>query len=448
MTPDVRQEDLDLLICSGRVRRFSLWDVEMHSRDFSGTLKRLSQHASLLRELEIDGVYVRGKRPESILRSFKTIGHVLRSSTQLEVLKLGLCGESLLEILGLQKLERLSLSYDCQQSLDDVVKQSILSGQDFCPRLKYFEYNDYFSVPSTRTVAHILQNCPYLLELKADCAEVLTQIHQKQFFNEGHVTNKYRLQKVVLGSCVYGQCEGASFTTSPSPLCAQILVETCPNLVDLELYIDNHDAVLCLAELSHLQFLKMMWVGTRTVGNFEISTLPLLHEIGCQLSELCLHSFTAVDLDAVASLCPSLEALGLIQCRTVCNHIPESDPFVKVTKLRIIPPTEYPDIQAEADIACLLASCPSLKSFVVDFVAESFALLVDRLLYANNFSCLELAGMYFQQPTLGLQDGMFRFVTACKNLKYLVVADSDVHDFAFEANPALKIRYEYLYVGL
>ncbi|XP_064480371.1 uncharacterized protein LOC135393941 [Ornithodoros turicata] len=448
MTPDVRQEDLELLVSSGRLRRFSLWDVEMHSKEFSGVLKKLSQHSSALKEIEIDGVYVRGKRPESIFRSFKTINQLLRSSPQLQVLRLGVSGDSLMELLGLNKLEHLSLSFDCRQSLDDVLHHAALTGRDLCPRLRCFEYNDYFSTPSTATVAHILQNCPYLVELKADCSAALVQFHQKQFLTEGHVTQRYRLRKAVLGSCVYGQCDGSAFTSSPSPLCAQILVETCPNLVDLELYIDSHDTLICLAELSHLQFLKLMWVGTRTVGNFDISTLSLLHEIGCQLSELCLHSFTGVDLDAIASICPSLEALGLIQCRTVCNHIPESEPFTKITRLRIIPPTEYPSIQAEADIACLLASCPSLKSFVVDFVAESFAVLVERILSANRFSCLELAGVYFQQPTADLQDGVFRFVTACKMLKYLVVADSDVYDYALEANPCLKVRYEYLYVGL
>lgn len=448
LTPDVQAEDLQILICSNRIRRFSLWDLEMHSRDFSNTLKQLCHHSSLLNEVEIDGVYVRGRRPETIFRSFENIGRLLRSAPQLRVVKLGLSGRTLLDLLQLNDLEELSLTYDCRQELDDVVAQSKRSGCAFGPRLKAFYYGDYFSSASVDAVAHLLQNCPYLVDLRADAAGALLKLHEKQYHQDGRLTCKYRLQRTVLGFYLYGSQENA---VGPSPLCVQIATTTCPHLVDLDIYVDNHDSILSLTEFSHLQYLKLMWVNPKVAGCFETSTLSLLHEVGCQLLELCLHSFVKVDLNAVTFLCPSLEAFGLIQCRTVANHVPVKEPFSRISKLRFIPPPEYPDIQAEDDIVCLMSSCAELSSFVVDIITEDLYALVERLLAVNAFQNVQVMGLYFQHPVSSLRDGaegVLRLLTSCRNLKYVVVADSDVHELAQQANPNLIVRYEYLYVGL
>ncbi|CAN8004258.1 unnamed protein product [Ixodes pacificus] len=445
LTPDVCAEDLHVLLCSGRLRHFSLWDVEMHSRDFSSALKQMANHSGLLREIEIDGVYVRGKRPETILRSFENIGRLLRSAPQLQVLKLGLSSRSLVDLLQLSDLEELSLTYDCHVELDEVVTLWERTGGVLLPRLRSFYYGDYFSSASSRTVAHLLQHCPLLVDLRADAAGALLAIHEKQFHRDGRLDTRYRLQKTVLGSYIYGTKEDAA---GPSPLCVQIATTTCPQLVDLDIYVDSHDSILSLTEFSHLQYLKIMWVNSKVAGCFETSTLSLLHEVGCQLLELCLHSFVKVDLNAVTSLCPSLEAFGLIQCRTVANHGPVSEPFSKLSKLRFIPPAEYPDIQAEDDLVCLLCSCYDLTSFVADVVTDNFLFLVERLLSVNSFPRLQLVGMYCQQPTPSLRDGLLTFLAACSSLKYIVVADSDISELALQANPSLIVRYEYLYVGL
>ncbi|XP_077558948.1 uncharacterized protein LOC144174245 isoform X2 [Haemaphysalis longicornis] len=409
LTPDVRVDDLSMLLRSGRVRSFSLWDVEMHSHDFSSALRQLSEPAAsaLLQEVEIDGVYVRGRRPESILRSLENVARLLRSPAgpRLRALKLGLSGRSLLDLGSLENLEELSLTYDCHRELDELVAQAEKTEDTLWPRLRY------------------------------------------------------RLQKTALGSFVYGsdQRQGEQSakepeTCGPSPLCVQIASVACPKLVDLDMYVDSHESVMALAEFSHLRYLKLMWVSSSQVGCFETSALGLLHEVGCQLAELCLHSFVRVDLNAVAFLCPSLEAFGLIQCRTVANHVPVSRPFASLSKVRFIPPPDYPCIQAEDDLCCVLGSCSALKSFVVDLVSDDFELLVDRLLESadSGFRNVELAGLYFQQPTTtpATKDGVLRLLLACEALRYLVVADSELGELAKRVNPKLKVRFEYLYVGL
>ncbi|XP_049268818.1 uncharacterized protein LOC125757351 [Rhipicephalus sanguineus] len=460
ITPDVRADDLSLLVRSGRVRCFSLWDVEMHSRDFSAALRQLSDTgaAAMLQELEIDGVYVRGRRPESILRSLDNVGRLLRAAPKLRALRLGLSGRSLLDLAALEHLEELSLTYDCHRELDDIIGQAEKNGDPLWPRLRCFSYGDYFSSASRRTVSYLLCHCTQLVELRADVSGALLDLHEQQFLQEGGLVCRYRLQKTAFGSFVYGsdQQKGKPQRDldicGPSALCVQIATVACPNLVDVDVYVDCHESVLALAEFSHLRYLKLMWVSSKLAGCFETSTLSLLHEVGCQLVELCLHSFVNVDLNAVAFLCPSLEAFGLIQCRTVANHVPVSLPFAGLTKVRVIPPPDYPAIQAEDDLCCVLGSCSALKSFVVDLVAEDFELLVDRLLQSTHsgFRSVELAGLYFQQPTTtpAVRDGVLRLLLACEALRYLVVADTELGDLAKQVNPRLKIRFEYLYVGL
>ncbi|XP_077520466.1 uncharacterized protein LOC144130415 [Amblyomma americanum] len=463
VTPDVCADDLTLLLRSGRVRCFSLWDLEMHSRDFSAVLRQLSDHrdaSALLQEVEIDGVYVRGRRPESILRSLENVGRLLRSAagTKLRALRLGLSGRSLLDLSALESLEELSLTYDCHRELDDLIAQAEKTGDPLWPRLRRFSYGDYFSSATRRTVSYLLCHSTQLMELRADVSGALLELHEEQFLQESRLACRYRLQKTALGSFVYGsdqqrqQPKKDLDICGPSPLCVQIATAVCPHLVDLDMYVDCHESVLALAEFSHLCYLKLMWVSTKLAGCFETSTLSLLHEVGCQLVELCLHSFVKVDLNAVAFLCPSLEAFGLIQCRTVSNHVPVSQPFAGLAKVRFIPPPDYPAIQAEDDLCCVLGSCSTLKSFVLDLVSEDFELLVDRLLGAtsNGFHSVELAGLYFQQPTTAptVRDGILRLLLACENLRYLVVADTELGDLAKRVNPRLKIRFEYLYVGL
>ncbi|XP_075740692.1 uncharacterized protein LOC142786879 isoform X1 [Rhipicephalus microplus] len=460
ITPDVRADDLSLLVRSGRVRCFSLWDVEMHSRDFSAALRQLGDTgaAAALRELEIDGVYVRGRRPESILRSLDNVGRLLRAAPKLRALRLGLSGRSLLDLAALENLEELSVTYDCHRELDDIIGQAEKTGDPLWPRLRCFSYGDYFSSASRRTVSYLLCHCTQLVELRADVSGALLELHEQQFLQEGGLVCRYRLQKTTFGSFVYGSDQQKRppqrdlDICGPSPLCVQIATVACPNLVDVDVYVDCHESVLALAEFSHLRYLKLMWVSSKLAGCFETSTLSLLHEVGCQLVELCLHSFVKVDLNAVAFLCPSLEAFGLIQCRTVANHVPVSQPFAALTKVRVIPPPDYPAIQAEDDLCCVLGSCSALKSFVVDLVADDFELLVDRLLQSTNssFRSVELAGLYFQQPTTtpAVRDGVLRLLLACEALRYLVVADTELGDLAKQVNPRLKIRFEYLYVGL
>ncbi|KAK8763836.1 hypothetical protein V5799_033557 [Amblyomma americanum] len=423
-----------LLLRSGRVRCFSLWDLEMHSRDFSAVLRQLSDHrdaSALLQEVEIDGVYVRGRRPESILRSLENVGRLLRSAAGTKLRALRYSGQ--------------------ERALQPWANR----WKDWGRR---FSYGDYFSSATRRTVSYLLCHCTQLMELRADVSGALLELHEEQFLQESHLACRYRLQKTALGSFVYGsdqqrqQPKKDLDICGPSPLCVQIATAVCPHLVDLDMYVDCHESVLALAEFSHLCYLKLMWVSTKLAGCFETSTLSLLHEVGCQLVELCLHSFVKVDLNAVAFLCPSLEAFGLIQCRTVSNHVPVSQPFAGLAKVRFIPPPDYPAIQAEDDLCCVLGSCSALKSFVLDLVSEDFELLVDRLLGAtsNGFHSVELAGLYFQQPTTAptVRDGILRLLLACENLRYLVVADTELGDLAKRVNPRLKIRFEYLYVGL
>ncbi|XP_077558949.1 uncharacterized protein LOC144174245 isoform X3 [Haemaphysalis longicornis] len=463
LTPDVRVDDLSMLLRSGRVRSFSLWDVEMHSHDFSSALRQLSEPAAsaLLQEVEIDGVYVRGRRPESILRSLENVARLLRSPAgpRLRALKLGLSGRSLLDLGSLENLEELSLTYDCHRELDELVAQAEKTEDTLWPRLRCFSYGDYFSGVSKRTASYLLSHCTQLAELRADISAALLELHEEQFLQEARLACRYRLQKTALGSFVYGsdQRQGEQSakepeTCGPSPLCVQIASVACPKLVDLDMYVDSHESVMALAEFSHLRYLKLMWVSSSQVGCFETSALGLLHEVGCQLAELCLHSFVRVDLNAVAFLCPSLEAFGLIQCRTVANHVPVSRPFASLSKVRFIPPPDYPCIQAEDDLCCVLGSCSALKSFVVDLVSDDFELLVDRLLESadSGFRNVELAGLYFQQPTTtpATKDGVLRLLLACEALRYLVVADSELGELAKRVNPKLKVRFEYLYVGL
>ncbi|KAH8026732.1 hypothetical protein HPB51_024231 [Rhipicephalus microplus] len=426
ITPDVRADDLSLLVRSGRVRCFSLWDVEMHSRDFSAALRQLGDTgaAAALRELEIDGVYVRGRRPESILRSLDNVGRLLRAAPKLRALRLGLSGRSLLDLAALENLEELSVTYDCHRELDDIIGQAEKTGDPLWPRLRHFYL-------TRRLHIFIVQQCTKEIShqhyLRGQDPDSIYQLHEQQFLQEGGLVCRYRLQKTAFGSFVYGSDQQKRppqrdlDICGPSPLCVQIATVACPNLVDVDVYVDCHESVLALAEFSHLRYLKLMWVSSKLAGCFETSTLSLLHEVGCQLVELCLHSFVKVDLNAVAFLCPSLEAFGLIQCRTVANHVPVSQPFAALTKVRVIPPPDYPAIQAEDDLCCVLGSCSALKSFVVDLVADDFELLVDRLLQSTNsgFRSVELAGLYFQQPTTtpAVRDGVLRLLLACEALR-------------------------------
>ncbi|KAL1422582.1 hypothetical protein MTO96_021990 [Rhipicephalus appendiculatus] len=412
ITPDVRADDLSqLLVRSGRVRCFSLWDVEMHSRDFSAALRQLSDTgaAAMLQELEIDGVYVRGRRPEYILRSLDNVGRLLRAAPKLRALRLGLSGRSLLDLAALENLEELSLTYDCHRELDDIIGQAEKTGDPLWPRLRCFSYGDYFSSASRRTVSYLLCHCTQLVELRADVSRALLDLHEQQFLQEG----------------------------GPS---LQIATVACPNLVDVDVYVDCHESVLALAEFSHLRYLKLMWVSSKLAGCFETSTLSLLHEVGCQLVELCLHSFVKVDLNAVAFLCPSLEAFGLIQCRTVANHVPVSQPFAGLTKVRVIPPPDYPAIQAEDDLCCVLSSCSDTQ-------------VLRRRPRGRRLRAPGRPPPAGDQQRLSLcRAGRPLLPTAHYDARsagrYLVVADTELGDLAKQVNPRLKIRFEYLYVGL
>lgn len=58
-------------------------------------------------------------------------------------------------------------------------------------------------------------------------------------------------------------------------------------------------------------------------------------------------------------------------------------------------------------------------------------------------------GLYFSQASADQAiDGLFKLISSWKNLRYLTLGDPEILQIVKESCPNLKVRHEYLYVGL
>lgn len=73
-------------------------------------------------ELEVDGVAVRGRRPESVLRAFHSLERLIEANVRtLKQVNIGLALGDLLILSGLRSLEHLTVNFDCAHQLNQLI---------------------------------------------------------------------------------------------------------------------------------------------------------------------------------------------------------------------------------------------------------------------------------------------------------------------------------------
>lgn len=76
----------------------------------------------MMQELEVDGVAVRGRRPESVLRAFHSFERLIEANVRtLKSVNIGLALNDLLMLSGLRCLENLTLNFDCAYHLNQLI---------------------------------------------------------------------------------------------------------------------------------------------------------------------------------------------------------------------------------------------------------------------------------------------------------------------------------------
>ncbi|XP_022668044.1 uncharacterized protein LOC111253207 isoform X2 [Varroa destructor] len=438
------------VLASGRLVRLSLWDVETSAKDLSAIARKTCGN---LQELEVDGVAVRGRRPESVLRAFHSFERLIEANVRtLKCVNIGLALNDLLMLSGLRRLENLTLNFDCAYHLNQLIIRN-KNREYIWPRLRSFRYGDFFSAPTKRFVCHLLQKCPLLSHVDTNIADSLQHLHANEFLAGGsQLSKRYpRIEKAVLGSFIYATEDMGARIRGASVLSVQIAASALIHLRDLDLYLDSHDAILVLGEFIQLERLRLMWVNKEEEGTFTRSLETLLTEVGCQLKELCVHSFVNVDVHEISSLCPYLDSLGIIECRTQYGPQVRLCSFEQLQRFRFIPPRCYPAQQASLDLLNILYGSEGLEKFIVEFkeAEDELTKLVDEIVKINPLSKLFMAGLYFSQASADQAiDGLFKLISSWKNLRYLTLGDPEILQIVKESCPNLKVRHEYLYVGL
>ncbi|OQR71880.1 hypothetical protein BIW11_10721, partial [Tropilaelaps mercedesae] len=437
------------VLTSGRLERLLLWDVEISAKDFSTIARKTKGH---LQELEVDGVAIRSRRPESVIKAFHSLERLMEANVcTLKRVNIGLTLGDLLILSGLQSLEHLTVNFNCAHHLNQLILRT-KNREHIWPRLRSFRYGDFFSAPTKRFVCHLLQKCPLLSHIDTNIADALQHLYAEEFLAGGSVSKRYpRIDKAVLGSFIYATDEVGARVRGASVLSVQIAAIALINVRELDLYLDSHNAILVLGEFVSLERLRLMWVNNTEDGNFTRGLETLLTEVGCQLKELCLHSFVNVDVHEISSLCPHLDSLGIIECRTQCGSKAHLRSFEQLRRFRFIPPRCYPAQQASLDLLTLLYGSEGLEQLIVELKESEDDLLklIREILSVNSLKKLFMAGMYFSE-TSGDQavDGLFKLISSWKGLRYLTLGDPELFQIVKQSCPNLKVRHEYLYVGL
>ncbi|XP_013791420.1 uncharacterized protein LOC106475268 [Limulus polyphemus] len=286
------------LLTSGRLTCFRLTDVCLETCSFIAILDYLTVSGALLTEVVITRVHCMDvyAKTSSTLSCSRAIEEFLAVAPQLELFNTDI----MFDISALRHatcLKCLDLNFFPKQQITDLLPTHTNS------RLQHLAiYEDSRHIISPSDMADLLQRCPELVTLENNVALALDCLHRHEA-EAGQIRCQYNLSRLVLGS---GYLDP---TLAPATVSSVLIaVNACPRMRDLDLLVDDEEAIFALETASSLETLDIQWADVKR-GNFHGAVLFLLQILGSHLSQLGLTNFDKIDFAAVATFCPFLTCL-------------------------------------------------------------------------------------------------------------------------------------------
>lgn len=269
---------------------------------------------------------------------------------------------------------------------------------------------------------HCLKNLPKLHYLGYDdiCGVIELDVNEK--LNRGQELKPYELRSIMTHGIEVHPASEKSIT---------LACQLCPKAVEAQLFYKiSNENILAVKSLKHLTRLK---IGSSNGLTFEGGVLPVLENIGHQLTELTLADVNDFDLLMVGHYCQNLKSLNvLISDDNDMNLMRVSGApvvgrgrlFNNLSSLEVTYPMLETDLHKNA-LVLLLKNAKELKHLALQYVSWMSTEVFQEILEENGMSklqkcvlvfCNNIDGHVVRMLVYGQNDLMALKLYKCKNV--------------------------------
>lgn len=378
---ELMHQELCPLLKSGRVKNFELCDVRIRTEEFVSILNCLGSCGYRLIKLIFCRVQcikseraklVRSEAVENLLRLSPNIEHLyLDIPIDIDVLKFAVH----LKWLELRFFPRVG---DLKSLFPRYTGSQVTSISNL-QHVSIFEGSQH-TIP-VDMIAALLQYTPQLLCLENNIAEALELLHGQEL-DAGTLHHQYKLRKIILGNSFLES------DRSPATLRAiKIAALTCPNVSEMDLIVNNNEAVMAVCQMKQLHTIIIQWADVIPSGDFLKGYLYLIQSLGKQLQSLGIIFFKNVDFGMIISLCPNLINLKVIFEMEVCKFSPYNNSLYNLQTLHLECMTST---GPSSDLLIMLISnCPNIKMLFIIYAPHFTDDVLFKITSKNSMSKLQ-----------------------------------------------------------
>ncbi|XP_023224646.1 uncharacterized protein LOC111625664 [Centruroides sculpturatus] len=378
---ELMHQELCPLLKSGRVKNFELCDVRIRTEEFVSILNCLGTCGYRLIKLIFCRVQCIKSERAKLLRS-EAVENLLRLSPNIEHLYLDIPID--IDVLKFAvHLKWLELRFFPRvgdlKSLFPQCSESQMSSVSNLQHVSIFEGSQH-TIP-VDMIASLLQYTPQLLCLENNIAEALELLHGQELDN-GTLCHKYKLRRIILGNSFLEP------DRSPASLRAiKIAALTCPDVTEMDLIVNNNDAVMAISQMKQLHTIIIQWADVIPPGDFQKGYHFLIQTLGRQLRSLGIIFFKNVDFGMIISLCHNLVNLKVIFEMEICKFTPYNNNLYDLQTLHLECMTNTGP-SANLLIA-LISNCPNVKMLFLIYVPHFTDSVLFKITSKNNLSKLQ-----------------------------------------------------------
>lgn len=412
-------KDLFPVISTGRLRHFRLEEIFLPTEELVGILTALSAFGQklvsvVLKKIYCTDYYATLHDPKMKPLRASAVECLLTMAPSLEYIHIDMEFD-LKTIQKVGSLKRIELNFVPKGQLYDMLPQtddSLFIPNETITHLSIFE-GPRNCIPPEQ-IAFLLKYCPQLLYLENSIASALEYLHSEELFC-GSLSKTYKLEKCTLGNVNLSPDQAAASVTA-----IHIATITCPYVKEVDVLVDDHQAITALCDFKKLHSLLIQWAHA-TPGDFRLGLQLLLNDIGMQLKTLHILNFCNVDFAAIATLCPSLEHLKIEYDSEVHMYDHPETCFLNLEALQV-ECLHDGGIKAES-LKLLLRNCSQLQTLSVDNVNSLTDSTLKEIVKSNSLSKLKEVMIVGSALT---EEGLSCFVSSCQSLEYFNFSSSKI----------------------